>query len=146
MTRRPILTLTILTCMFVLGCTTGAKPNIGTAPDFLASYNKASHLLNVLVKLPAGVHAYAPGETVGKPVNVVVKPENGWKISSVHIPKGKEKTLPSSGKSMILEGDFNITAKVEGGRGPILGELHLQVCSDDACDRPRVHQFTVDVN
>ena len=81
----------------------------------------------------------------GRPVSLSVNPANGWKVvGAVDLPKGKEKTL-RSGKSVILEGNFALKAKVQGGEGPISGELHLQVCSDDGCDRPREHPFTVKV-
>lgn len=125
----------------------GNRPSFGDCATFASKYDKKSKTLSVHVKLRDGVHAYARGETVGKPVSLVVKPQNGWKaVGDLQTPKGKEKILKTSGKSVIIDGDFDVKTRVDGGHGPILVELHLQVCSEDACDRPRVHPFEVQVN
>jgi hypothetical protein len=130
--------------MLSLGCTASAKAHLSESATITPLYDKASKMLTVTVRLLEGVHAYAEGETVGRPVRLVVNPENGWKVAGpVLLPVGKEHTLKSLVKSVILEGSFNLKATVEGGQGPITGQLSLQVCSDEGCDRPRVHSFSV---
>jgi len=147
MSARKYLQVGFLFLVFTSACEAGNRQTLGDAATFAPAYDKKTKILSVHVKLRDGLHAYAPGETIGKPVTLVVKPQNGWKASGdVQLPKGKEKNLKTSGKSVIIEGDFDVKTHVEGGRGPVLGELHLQVCSEDACDRPRIHPFEVQVN
>lgn len=98
--------------------------------------------LVVHVKLKPGFHAYAPGEEIGKPVKLVVTDANGWKVEGTpEVPAGKTKDLGELGKSQVLEGTFPLKAKVSGGEGEIAGEVEIQVCTDNACDRPRKHAF-----
>lgn len=147
MNARTYIQAGFLALAFASASEAGNRPSLGDSATFATAYDKKNKTLNVHVKLRDGVHAYAPGETTGKPVSLVVKPQNGWKTSGdVQLPRGKEKSLKTFGKSIIIDGEFDVKTRVEGGSGPILAELHLQVCSENACDRPRVHPFEVQVN
>lgn len=142
--------LALLATFILITSCTGQQPpspiKLSEAARIVSSYDQKTQSIVVSIDLPKGVHAYAEGETVGRPVSLVVAPQNGWRVAgSVEVPKGKEKTLKSSGKSVILEGSFALKARVEGGKGPVSGDLYLQVCSDDGCDRPRTHPFLIDV-
>src|SRR5690348_14686953 len=98
----------------------GNRPSLGDSANFVPKYDKKSKTLSVHVTLQDGVHAYARGESVGKPVDLVVKSHNGWKtVGDLQIPKGKEKRLKTSGKSVIIDGSFDVKTLVEGGKGPI---------------------------
>ncbi|MFZ9886177.1 MAG: protein-disulfide reductase DsbD domain-containing protein [Myxococcota bacterium] len=117
-------------------------------PDFAGALRLTSSLqgdaLRVDVNLRPGFHAYAPGEEIGRPVSLVVKPDNGWQLEGTPaVPAGVTKDLGELGKSQVLEGDFSVTATVRGGSGALRGDLEIQVCTDNACDRPRKHSFEV---
>lgn len=122
-----------------------APPDFEGAMKMQPSYVKGGEgdgELVVTVQLKPGFHAYAPGEEIGKPVNLVVKDANGWQVEGAPVvPAGKTKDLGELGKSQVLEGSFPLKAKVKGGAGAIAGELEIQVCTDNACDRPRKHGF-----
>jgi hypothetical protein len=106
------------------------------------AFDKASGKLTVTLHIKPGFHAYAPGEEVGKPVELTVAAP--WAVDgNVAIPAGTQKDLGELGKSMILEGDVPLTAVVKGGSGELKGTVMAQVCTDKACDRPRKHEFTV---
>lgn len=123
-----------------------SKQKPDAPPDFASAMTMRPSYVNgelvVTVALKPGFHAYAPGEEIGRPVNLVVKEENGWKPEGApEIPAGKTKDLGELGISKVLEGTFPVKAKVSGGTGAIAGELEIQVCTADACDRPRKHAF-----
>lgn len=151
-----LLTTLGITVLLVLGCEKASElvksPANMTTVDFAKaatitpSYDVKTKILNVEIGLVEGVHAYAQGEQIGKPVFLVFKNQGGWKtVGDVEIPRGTQRTLGSSEKSVVLEGKFSLKATVEGGTGPIAVEVGLQICSDTACDRPRVHLFQVEV-
>lgn len=117
-------------------------------PDFAGALRLTSSLqgesLRVEVSLRPGFHAYAPGEEIGRPVSLVVKPDNGWQLEGAPVvPAGKTKDLGELGKSQVLEGDFAVTATLRGGSGAVRGDLEIQICTDNACDRPRKQPFEV---
>ncbi len=117
-----------------------APPDFQGAMTMKPAYQDGE--LVVTVQLKPGFHAYAPGEEIGKPVNLVVKDANGWKLDGAPVvPAGKTKDLGELGKSQVLEGSFPLKARVTGGDGAISGEVEIQVCTDSACDRPRKHPF-----
>jgi hypothetical protein len=121
-------------------------PDFGKALQLQPAFDKATGQLTVVMKLAPGFHAYAPGEAIGKPVELAVGPDNGWMVDGAPVvPAGKTKDLGELGKSMILEGDVPLTATVKGGQGPIVGAVKAQVCTDSACDRPKTHAFSVPV-
>lgn len=119
-----------------------APPKFDDAVTVEPALDKASGKLTVMLKIKPGFHAYAPGEEIGKPVELAV--EAPWTIEGpVQIPAGQKKDLGELGTSVILEGDVPLTATVKGGNGELKGAVSAQVCTDKACDRPKKHAFTV---
>lgn len=116
-------------------------------PDFLGavrlspSYKGGELVVNVALK--SGFHAYAPGETIGKPVSLAVTEAGGWQAEDITVPEGKTKDLGELGKSQVLEGTFPLKAKVSGGEGELGAVVDIQVCTENACDRPRKHELKV---
>lgn len=117
-------------------------------PDFKGAlkvtprFDTAQKTLTVQLAIQPGFHAYAPGEEIGKPVTLSVDPSSGWALDGdVVIPAGKEKDLGELGKSLILEGTVSIRAKVKGAGAKVAGSVTVQICTDNACDRPRQHAF-----
>ncbi len=125
------------------------EPPPTAAPDFSKAvtveprFDAATNTITAVLHVGAGFHAYAPGETIGKPVELLVANTNGWALDgAVNIPAGVTKEVAGE-KSVILEGDVSLTAKVKGGKGDIAGEVKVQVCTDGACDKPRSYPFTL---
>lgn len=119
-----------------------AAPDFATAVEVVPAFDKATSKVTVLLKIKPGFHAYAPGEAVGKPVDLAV--DAPWALEgAVLIPEGKKKDLGELGTSMILEGDVPLAVTVKGGAGELKGNVMAQVCTDKACDRPKKHPFTV---
>lgn len=117
-------------------------PDFGTAIEVVPVFDKATSKVTVTLKIKPGFHAYAPGEAVGKPVDLEV--EAPWTVDgAVQIPAGTKKDLGELGTSVILEGDVPLTVTVKGGAGEVKGNVMAQVCTDKACDRPKKHAFTV---
>lgn len=114
--------------------------SISVAPAF----DKAQNKLTVTLQLKPGFHAYAPGESVGKPVALTLDAENGWAVEgAVEIPAGTKKDLGELGTSMILEGDVPLRATVKPGSGALSGVVEVQICTDKACDRPKKHAWSI---
>lgn len=119
-----------------------AAPDFSTAVAVLPRYDAASGMLTVTLALKPGFHAYGPGEEVGRPVSLRMIEQGGWRMEGApQIPTGTEKDLGDLGKSFVLEGEVPVQVKMSGGTGPIAGELTVQVCTDQACDRPQTHRF-----
>jgi DsbC/DsbD-like thiol-disulfide interchange protein len=118
-----------------------APPDFAGALRISPSYEAGE--LVVSVALRPGFHAYAPGESIGKPVALAVTDQGGWKAESVLVPEGKTKDLGELGKSQVLEGSFPLKAKVSGGGGALKAVVDIQVCTENACDRPRKHELSV---
>jgi hypothetical protein len=123
-------------------------PDLPKAPDFknamklAADHSAADGKLTVTLHLAEGYHAYAPGEKVGKPVQMSIQNSDGWTVEGAPvIPAGVEKDLGELGKSQVLEGKVSLTAVVKGGQGPIKGTVKVQICTDTACDRPKSVPF-----
>src|SRR5262245_14112752 len=117
-------------------------PDFEHAVDVAPAFDKATGKLTVTLKMKPGVHAYAPGEEIGKPVELAV--DAPWTVDgAVQIPAGTKRDLGDLGKSVILEGDVPLTAVVKGGTGDVKGTVTAQVCTDKACDRPKKHPFSV---
>jgi hypothetical protein len=116
------------------------KPDFEHSVDVGATCDKGK--LTVTLKIKPGYHAYAPGEEIGKPVELGV--DAPWTVENVVIPAGTKRDLgPDLGKSVILEGDVPLGATVKGGTGDVKGAVMAQVCTDKACDRPKKHEFSV---
>jgi DsbC/DsbD-like thiol-disulfide interchange protein len=118
-----------------------APPDFQGALRMSPSYEGGELVVSVALK--PGFHAYAPGESIGKPVALAVKEEGGWQAESVLVPEGKTKDLGELGKSQVLEGTFPLKAKVTGGEGALKAVVDIQVCTENACDRPRKHELSV---
>ena len=109
--------------------------------DVVPAFDKASGKLTVTLKIKPGYHAYAPGEEVGRPVEMAV--DAPWAIDGkIGVPAGTKKDVGGA-SALILEGDVPLTAVVKGGTGDVKGVVTAQVCTDKACDRPKKHAFTV---
>jgi hypothetical protein len=126
----------------------GCQKKTAPVTDFSDLYSISSRFdqktanLIVDITLDKRIHAYALGEKIGIPLKIELSPKNGWQENGeAIIPKGKRKNLKSLGESMVLEGDIHIEQKLKSGHGPGEASLHLQVCSDDMCDMPRVHNL-----
>jgi hypothetical protein len=113
-----------------LSCTAKTKPE----PKIIYSFDAKTSELLVQVRLPKGIHAYAPGETIGKPVNLIILPLNNWELSEPLI-------LPIGNTKNLLNIAFEIRAKLKGGHGPVFGILKMQLCSDNSCERPQEYPF-----
>lgn len=119
-----------------------AAPDFGNAVALVSVFHKPTSQLTVTLHIKPGFHAYAPGEEVGKPVDLVV--DAPWIVGGeVTIPAGSKKDLGNLGTSMILEGDVPLSVTVKDGTGDVKGNALVQVCTDKACDRPRKHAFAV---
>ncbi|MBL4818964.1 MAG: hypothetical protein JKY15_07045 [Deltaproteobacteria bacterium] len=113
-----------------------ACPSKKAEPEISPSFDKSTSTLTVQVKLPAGKHAYAPGEPIGQPIALRIEPDNNWVLATpIELPKGDSKHL--------LNDNFKIKAKVKNGRGPISAILHMQLCTAEACERPKDYAFQV---
>jgi cytochrome c biogenesis DsbD-like protein len=125
------------------------EPDWKSAFKHVVNYDAAKKAIVVDVTIEPGFHAYTTGETIGKPMAVALD-ENGAfaHAGEVEYPAGVTKDLPI-GKSVIVEGTAQIVApiqKKEGGTGDsATGTFKYQVCTEEACDRPRTQPFTVAV-
>jgi hypothetical protein len=132
-----LFTFSMTSCECAKKTPTPTSINFLEASSIVARYEAVTKKLIVKVMLQEGVHAYAPGETVGRPVELIVLPHNGWQLQgAIEYPAG----------SPMLENEFTITAPVGGGHGRIQGVVKLQLCTDYACDKPREHGFDVNLS
>lgn len=107
-----------------------------------AAFDKAVSSVKITVNLEKSVHAYAAKEPYGKPVRVEIKEANGWAATApAIIPEGQKKTLPGQKDSYILDQSFTIVQPVQAGSGEGSALLHMQLCTDTQCDRPRQHEL-----
>lgn len=138
--------LKILLFLMLLGC---QKKKAAEVTDFAGLYSissrfdeKSSSLL-VTISLDEKIHAYADGEKIGIPLKLEVNSKNGWKPDgNAELPKGQKKNLKALGESVVLEGDIQIRQRLKKGHGLGEASLHLQVCSPNSCDMPRVHALS----
>ena len=120
-----------------------AAPEFETAVTVQGAYDATLQKIVAHVQVAEGYHAYAPGTELGVPVSLQVSNENGWALDGdIDIPNGEIKDL-AVGVSNVIEGAFDITAKVKNGKGPIMAEARIQVCTEKVCDRPRNYKFSV---
>jgi hypothetical protein len=104
----------------------------------------ATSQFEIMIHLNDSMHAYAPGEKIGKAIKLEITDQNGWSAEGpVVIPNGKKKKLGELGESIVLEGDINLRQKLKRGSGKGEALLHLQVCANSICDRPRVHRLPI---
>lgn len=136
-------------------CQAVTQPFAPTEADFANSfavetrYDKAEQTLTVLLRLQPGYHAYAPGEKVGVPLDVVIQSQDGWRVRQPpQIPPGQKKDLGELGTSLVLTGDVPVVVRLEKRKadaGPIEGIVKVHVCADGACGFPQEHRFVVHV-
>lgn len=108
-----------------------------------ANFDQSSHLVKVNVSLDKGIHAYGSGETIGRPVNLMIDDSGNYKaIGPLRLPKSMIKQFSGSEESHVIEGDFSLEQKVSAGQGPLKVTFFLQVCSEHQCDRPRTYHFS----
>lgn len=126
-----------------------ATPDWKTAIKHTVRYDPARSSVVVDVTVAPGFHAYTVGEEIGRPMKVTIDEESGLELEGeIHYPKGKTKSL-STGRSVIVEGHAEIVARVKSRSGVDVngqkarGKFHYQVCTDEACDRPRSAAFDV---
>jgi hypothetical protein len=121
-------------------------PNWEAAFQHQARWDAARKAVVVDVTIAPGFHAYTTGETVGKPLLVEISPDSELALEGdVVYPAGVPKDLPI-GRSVIVEGKAEIVAKVtpkSEGADDAKGTLRYQVCTEQACDRPRTAAFAV---
>lgn len=129
----------------LMSCKKGIEQKVTDFSDSYhinTSYTTKDSLLRIDVELKKGIHAYALGEKIGKPISLEVINKNGWVANDDAIlPKGLRKNLGSLGSSMVLENQFSIEQKLIKGKGHGIALLHMQVCSDNTCDKPRSHKI-----
>lgn len=131
----------------------GTAAAAGEMPDWAAAFKHEIHFdgekkaVVVAVALKPGFHAYTVGETIGKPLKLEFAAESAYQPSGeIQYPVGETKDLPI-GKSVIVHGNAEIVAPVapkEGASGAAAtGKFQYQVCTEEACDRPRTVDFSV---
>lgn len=111
-------------------------------------YDSERTAVVVDVSVDDGFHVYTEGETIGKPMKLTLDPEGDFEIDGAVIyPEGVTKDLPI-GRSVIVEGEAEVVAPIRrpsSGGGRAKGSFRYQVCTDEACDRPRTVSFEVEV-
>ncbi len=145
--------------VLVLGCPaetpdSGSHTKRAAPPDWTsafaheAAWDAGREALVVTVRLAPGFHAYTTGEETGRPLRIELDPESPRVLDgSPEYPKGAERQLPV-GRSVIVEGTARIVAptrpRAEGSAADrVEGRLHYQVCTDEACDRPRTARIAL---
>jgi hypothetical protein len=126
-------------------------------PDFASAFKHSvrwdaeKNAAVIEMTIAPGYHAYTTGETTGKPLLVEIAAESDLALAGeVEYPKGIAKDLPL-GRSVIVEGSAQIVAPLSpkdaakaGGKAK--GSLRYQVCTDEACDRPRTAPFELNAS
>lgn len=107
---------------------------------------KSSIILDV--QIAPGFHAYTVGETIGRPMRLEITNDSDYALSGeVIYPRGEIKDLPI-GRSAFVQGDVaiaaNLTKRAVDGK-TARGKFEFQVCTSDACDRPRVEPFSIEL-
>ncbi|MGF1510581.1 MAG: protein-disulfide reductase DsbD N-terminal domain-containing protein [Myxococcota bacterium] len=150
--------LPIVLAMAVIGCRADSSPTrtSGAAlPDFTSAFRydiqAVEEAIVVNFELDDGFHVYTVGESVGKPLKLELDDESPIELAGpVQYPVGESKDLPI-GRSVIVEGSGQIRApiafpsSVRAKSAPASGRIRYQVCTHDACDRPRINTFEVTV-
>lgn len=126
---------------------------VGNTPDWKKAirhevrFDPARRAVVVSVELEPGYHAYTVGETIGRPLALTFDPDSAWVAEGeIELPPGRAKDLPI-GRSVIVEGRAEVVARVKrtAPGGTAKGKFFYQVCTDQACDRPRSAPFSLTV-
>lgn len=121
-------------------------PDWSKAFSHQVKWDAAQKAIVVDVAIAPGFHAYTVGETTGKPMLLQVQADGPWTLGEVKYPEGLTKDLPV-GRSVIVEGKATIVGPLAPKAEPaakIDGSFRYQVCTDQACDRPRTAAFSLD--
>ena len=133
--------------LFILSCKKqSSTPNIlvDFEKSYAISHEIKSNILIITISLKNNYHAYALGERIGKPIGLEIIPEHGWAAAGpLTMPPGQSKKLSSLGPSQILEGTFSLSRPIKIGTQKGKALLHMQICTDTACDRPRTHEINL---
>jgi hypothetical protein len=111
-------------------------------------YDAARQAVVAALQIAPGFHAYTTGETIGRPLELKIAPESELKAEGEPTyPQGVTKDLPI-GRSVIVEGSAEVVAKLASPAAgkKANGTLAYQVCTDEACDRPKTKPWTVTAN
>lgn len=124
------------------------EPNWQKAFQHTVRYDVEKKAVVVDVAIEPGFHAYTVGETIGKPMALSLDEAGSFALAGeVQYPAGVTKDLPI-GKSVIVEGTAQIVGPIRKKEGAAdnkaTGTFRWQVCTDEACDRPRTEPFTVE--
>jgi DsbC/DsbD-like thiol-disulfide interchange protein len=100
--------------------------------------------LTAQVKLPPGMHVYAPSiEPPYKPIKLTIDSPQGVKVSPVRYPEGKklrleaiDETVPAYEGTFVLTADAVISPAAKTGDAVIRGSLNYQTCDDKVCYLP----------
>ena len=107
--------------------------------------------LTAEVKLPPGVHVYAPGTKGYKPIHLIVDPQPDFELRAAEYPKSKILYLPAiKEKVPVFEGTFQIRQALmvnsqtaysgalgrDGKTVAIQGKLDYQACDAKICFLP----------
>lgn len=122
-------------------------PDWKSALKYDVRFDGARGGVAVGLDIAPGFHAYTVGETIGRPLKVEIAADSPLKLDGeVQYPAGTTKDLPL-GRSVIVEGKSEVFAPtaVEPGK-KVKGSFHYQVCTNDACDRPRTVPFELEAS
>lgn len=121
-------------------------PNWAEAIKIDVGFDAARGAVVADLRIAPGFHAYTEGETIGRPLKLESAADSELKVEAVQYPTGTTKELPL-GRSVIVEGDAEVVGKIAApvAGKKVKGQLAYQVCTDEACDRPRTLPFEVAV-
>jgi len=126
-----------------------AMPKWSEAISHEVAFDAAQGQVLVTVQVKPGFHAYTVGETTGKPLQLLIGDDSEFGLEGdVQYPKGIEKNLPV-GRSVIVQGQAEVKAKVKAksdASKTVRGTFKYQVCTDEACDRPRSKAFELNAS
>ena len=107
--------------------------------------------LTAEVRLPPGVHVYAPGTKGYKPITLMIDPVRGAQVKSAVYPRSKVLYLPAINERVpVFEGtfrvrqdlqvaaaaDFSNSLGADGKTIEIAGKLEYQACDSKICFVP----------
>ncbi|MEI6806618.1 MAG: hypothetical protein WCK49_08975 [Myxococcaceae bacterium] len=124
----------IVLVLLLLACS--CTPKQKSDSEIIYNFDTKTNELLIKVRLPEGKHAYAPGEPIGKPVELVIHSTNKWELAS-------QPVFPIGNKKHLIDHSFEIKAKLKNGQGPISGIFKMQLCSDSSCERPVDYGFQI---
>lgn len=120
-------------------------PNFETAIQIQPKFHDASSAVQVDISLRPGFHVYTVGEETGRPIRIALD-DGAWAAKGDAVyPTGTRKQT-ALGTSVVVEGQASARLPVESkgdAPGAVKGQFHYQVCTNEACDRPRKIPFKV---